>query len=223
MIRAPLARPTFRFLAPLVVAGCTTFTGSADDPVERSLTWFSYVAGDDIKAACGSGGPDRFRFVYNAVYDRQVRAYDLRFEAAGGATLDARARNRPGNLARFQLTNPLGPWELERSEASLTNEQADGIVTALKADEGTAPPSAGRQVKSNEFYWIVAACETGRFRLQLFEAERTDLAALVFARALLADDDTGIAFAPSRRVEGFDENAFYIKINANADGIVGRL
>ena len=215
-------RSTFlRALAPLFLAGCTTFTGSVDNPVERSFTWFSYVAGDDIRAACADGAPDRFRFVYNAFYERQVRAYDLR-TTSGGAELEARARNRPGNVARFQLNNPLGPWELERSTAVLDAAQTAAIERAFAADAAAAPPSAGRQVKSNQFYWIVAACRAGEFGLTVFEQGPSDLATLEFPGALLAHDGTGIAFAPVEPVEGFADGAFYIKINDSADGIVGQ-
>ena len=30
------------------------------DPLTRKFHWFSYVAGDDIRATCRPGDPDRF-------------------------------------------------------------------------------------------------------------------------------------------------------------------
>ena len=85
-------------LVLFVVTGCTTYTGSADNPLARSFTWFSYVAGDDIKAECTSESRDHFRFVYNANYEQQIRAYDLK-GVEGGADFAARARNESGNVA----------------------------------------------------------------------------------------------------------------------------
>jgi len=41
--------------------------GSADNPVNQSLNWFSYVAGDDIRAASVTVTPDDFRFFWNGV------------------------------------------------------------------------------------------------------------------------------------------------------------
>jgi hypothetical protein len=212
-------RPILRLLAPLLLAGCTTFTGSIGNPFERSFTWFSYVAGDDIRAACAAGEPDTYRIVYNAFYERQIRAYDLRIRDEG-AELLSRARNRAGNVARFQLNNPLGPWELERSEAVLDAAATATLVAAFARDAAAAPPSAGRQVASNEFYWIVAACRSGTFGLTVFEQGPSDLGALAFPPALLAHDSTGVALKPAERVEGFADGAFYIKINDTADGIV---
>lgn len=211
--------PLLRALVPLLLAGCTTFTGNVSNPFERSFTWFSYVAGDDIRAACTADAPDAYRFVYNAFYERQIRAYDLT-QAGDGAELLSRARNRAGNVARFQLNNPLGPWELDRSTVALDAAQAAAITEAFAADAASAPSSAGRQVASNQFYWIVAACRAGTFGLTVFDDRRTDLGALAFPEALLAHDGTGVAFEPVKPVEGFSDGAFNIKINQNADGIV---
>ncbi len=212
--------PAFLALAGAVVLGaCTGYTGSAANPLERSLKWFSYVGGDDIRDACRAGGRDHFRFVYNAVYEEQIRAYELQ-GVADGAQYVARARNEGGDVSKFQLSNPLGPWELERSEARLTNEQAAKIVNALSRDAASAPPSAGRQVGSDEFYWIVAACNAGSFRIWAFEQGPVELSELAFVPELLAYDRTGIPLREFKGFEGFDQNAFYIKINANADGIV---
>ncbi|MBO6783078.1 MAG: hypothetical protein JJ899_07385 [Alphaproteobacteria bacterium] len=205
--------------AAAILAACTTYTGSTDNPIERSLTWFSYVAGDDIRASCTAGSRDHFRFVYNANYEQQVRAYDLQ-GVEGGADYLARARNRPGNVARFQFSNPLGPWELDRSTARLTNAQAATIIDAFGRDAAAAPDPAGQQVKSNEYYWIVSSCNAGTFRIWVFDQDRVDLSGLAFVPELRAFDETGVAFREARRVEGFDDGAFYIKINSTADGTV---
>lgn len=205
--------------AALALAACTTYTGGVTNPVERSLTWFSYVAGDDIRNACRADSRDHFRFVYNAVYPRQIRTYELQ-GVESGAVYTARARNESGQVARFQLSNPLGPWELSRSNATLTNAQAADIVAAFGRDAARAPDSAGQQVASNEFYWIVSACNAGSFHVWVFDQDKVDLSGLAFVPLLRAHDETGIPFRDVEPVEGFDDNAFYIKINAAADGIV---
>jgi len=206
----------------LAVGGCTTYTGSADNPVERSFTGFSYVAGDDIKAACAPGSRDHFRFVYNANYEQQMRAYDLK-GVEGGADLVARARNESGNVARLSFSNPLGPWELDRAQTRLTNAQAANIIAALDRDAGSAPSAAGQQLASNTYYWVVAGCSAGNFRIWAFDQDKVDLSALAFSAALRGYDQTDVGFRAAKRVEGFADNVFYIKINATADGLVGRL
>jgi hypothetical protein len=214
----PKVRLTAVFVA-LVLASCATFTGTTDNPVERSFTWFSYVAGDDIKAACTATSRDHFRFVYNAVYAKQIRAYELK-GIEGGADFEARARNESGNVARFSFSNPLGPWELRRSEMRLTNVQASEIISALNHDATLAPSPAGQQLASNEFYWIIAACSAGSFQMSAFAQNKVDLSGLTFVPELLAYDETDVSFRKPKPVEGFADGAFYIKINSAADGIV---
>lgn len=217
-----MRRSVIPSIAAMLLAACTTFDGTADNPVERSLTWFSFVAGDDIRAACTVDGPDRYRFVYNAVYQRQIRVYELRPESLGAGYV-ARARGRAGNAARFQFSNPLGPWELRRSETRLTQAETAAILEGLQRDIAGAPASAGRRLRSNEFYWAVAACRAGDFRLHAFAQDRVALDALAFRAPLLAHDRTEVEFLPAERIEGFSDGAFEIKINATGDGIVGRL
>ena len=40
----------------VTLAACAS-RGPVDNAVVRSLTWFNYAAGTDIKAACGPGFP----------------------------------------------------------------------------------------------------------------------------------------------------------------------
>ncbi len=87
-------------LTALGVGACTAYQGTPSNPIEQSLTWFSFVAGDDIRAVCRAGEPDHYRFVYNGIYEVQIRAYELT-PTPGGAELTVRARGRSGLLNRF--------------------------------------------------------------------------------------------------------------------------
>ena len=210
--------PVFTVLS---VAACTTDTGSPQNPIERSLTWFSYMAGDDIRAACRPGSPDRFRFVYNAIFPVQIRGYELTPQP-GGAELVIRARGRSGNVSRFSFDNPFGPWEKIQGRAGLDNRTAANIVDAYAAAIATSPPSAGQRLRSNQYYWIVASCSGGSFTLKGFLHPRVDTNELEFAKLLLAHDQTGVPFRPAARVEGFTRNVFHAQINRTGDGLVGR-
>lgn len=205
--------------AGLAVLAACTYAGDTGNPVARALTWFSYVGGEDIRAACRVGGPDRFRFVYNGHYQLQIRAYDLE-AVPGGAELTARARGRSGDVSRFSFDEPFGPWTLDRAAAKLTNPQAAAIVSALSQAAGKAQPAAGQSMQSYEFYWIVAACSSGRFGLHVFRWPQMDIDTLPFVPLLLAHDDTGVPFQKTRQVEGMKQNAFGIKVNAAGDGLV---
>ncbi|MEP4377488.1 MAG: hypothetical protein ABJ215_11545 [Alphaproteobacteria bacterium] len=216
-----MRRLTLTTIAVLGLAACTTFKGSVDNPVERSLTWFSYVAGDDIRTACAANSPDQYRFVYNGVYERQIRAYDLRL-GADGAALTSRARNAAGNVLNFQLRSPLSPWELRRSDVQLTPADTSAIVEGLSRDVAAAPESAGQRLRSNKFYWTVAACQSGTFRLHAFEQDRVEIESLAFRKPLLAHDKTEVKILEAEQIEGFADNAFEIRINRTGDGIVGQ-
>src|SRR6185295_10649270 len=61
---------------------------NVDQPVVRSLNWFAYVAADDIRAACQPGGRNRLRLVYNALWEEQVRTYEVFLQPDGTAGLN---------------------------------------------------------------------------------------------------------------------------------------
>ena len=209
-------------LAALGASACTTYQGTPTNPVERSLTWFSFLAGDDIRAACRSGGADHYRFVYNGIYKVQIRAYELT-PTPGGADLTVRARGRSGVVNRFALDKPFGPWELLQSRARLDNPTAAAIVEAYARAVASSPPSAGQQFDSNEYYWIVASCSAGSFKLNAFLDPKVDINALEFPKRLLAHDESGVPFRKAEFVEGFDDNVFTIRINRAGDNLSGRL
>ena len=48
-----------------------------DQPVIRKFTWFSYIGADDIREKCKYSSNPQYRFVYNGVYNEQVRTYDI--------------------------------------------------------------------------------------------------------------------------------------------------
>jgi hypothetical protein len=208
--------------AVLGLSACTTYQGPPSNPIERSLTWFSFVAGDDFRAECRSGGPDRYRFVYNAIYKVQIRAYELT-PTPNGAELSVRARGRSGIVNRFNLNNPFGPWEMLQSRAEIDNPTAAGIVDAFAAAVASSPPSAGQQFDSNEYYWIVASCSGGNFALNGFVDPKVDINALEFPKRLLAHDDSGVPFRKAEFVEGFREDVFTLQINRTGDNLTGRL
>ncbi len=209
-------------LAVLGLSACTTFQGSTSNPIERSLTWFSFLAGDDIRASCEPGSPDHYRFVYNAIYQVQIRAYEL-IPTPGGAQLTVRARGRSGLVNRFSFDNPFGPWALTQGEAQLDNPTAAAIVDAYATAVEVSPSSAGQNLDSNEYYWLVASCSAGNFALNAFLDPKVDINALEFPKLLLAHDTTGIPFREAEFVEGFTDGVFTVRINRAGDNLSGRL
>ena len=68
----------------LVLSACTYRAGDEDNPIRRSFSWFSYLNADDLRSACTRGAPERYRIVYNAVWQEQVRTYDFIIHGNGG-------------------------------------------------------------------------------------------------------------------------------------------
>ena len=61
---------------------------NVDQPIVRSFNWFAYVGGDDIRAACRPGGRNRVRLIYNALWEEQVRTYEIFLQPDGTAGLN---------------------------------------------------------------------------------------------------------------------------------------
>src|ERR1700730_17704716 len=60
------SRARLAVLALLLVSGCVD--GSSAFPPFRSLGWFRYVDGADIRNDCGAVPCHRYRFGYNAIW-----------------------------------------------------------------------------------------------------------------------------------------------------------
>ena len=61
---------------------------SVDQLIVRSLNWFSYVASEDIRVGCQPGARSRMRLIYNALWEEQVRTYELFLQPDGTAALN---------------------------------------------------------------------------------------------------------------------------------------
>ncbi len=204
------------------LAACAT-SGPVDNPIAQRLTWFTYAVGADIRSACTATAPAQYRFVYNGQYERQLRAYDLSLGPGSGGELLARARGRRGDLRRFALDDPFGPWALTGSRRQVSAAEIQALTAALERDATAAPAAAGQRLNSYEFYWLVSRCLGGVFDLQAFVDPRVPHAALAFPTVLLRLDDTGVEFRPARRFEGQREDAFQLHINRDGTGLVGSI
>jgi hypothetical protein len=112
-------------LAGLLTGSCTYRQGMIEAPLARNYQHFSYVAGDDIRRDCRQGAATQYRFVYNAIWGEQVRAYDLRRSATGeGAILWSEIVEGGGVLSALDTANLLsskrdGSGRIRLSEARI--------------------------------------------------------------------------------------------------------
>ncbi len=188
----------FTILSVLLVgtlAGCAN-VAHVDTPIAGRLAWFAFLGGDDIRRQCRPGEPARYRFVYNAVFDEQVRAYDLT-RSDYGATLVARVPPAGASLIKLEGFRD-GETPRDRVVSTIDVEAYRAITRQLEADGFGGPTPTGRNFPSWDFYWMVSACAEGRFHIYAWRNNTPEFAALKFPALLLAQDKTGAPVNPVR-------------------------
>jgi hypothetical protein len=185
-------------LVPQGAAGQTRFEPKVDNPLTRSFYWFRYVGGTDIRERCASGGLNHIRLVYNAIWNQQVRAYDVALNGADGATLTARVLVNLGDLSSLEVRDwngLLDPWRGKRAETRLSAADVARLVSALQESGGFGPPPAGLELPSNDYWWTVASCRNGRWGFAAYHYPTDKFARVRFADVLFAADRTGVPVA----------------------------
>jgi hypothetical protein len=187
-------------VAAAAAAAACSYSGPTDNPIATSLTWFSYAGAGDIRRACAPGAPDRLRFIYNGLYDVQVRTYDVVQRSTGEAMLSTSVRGPADFVSGLSITDPLKPWRGFRGETPLRPPEVAALKRALTEDGFLAAPRVGLQLPSNEFYWLVAGCIDGRFQLNGWLYPSPGFARLTFPALLQRLDPLDVPFYAARGV-----------------------
>jgi hypothetical protein len=175
----------------LGLAGCAYQAGDESNPLARRATWFSFVAGDDLRAACHAGAPDRFRIVYNGVWAEQVRIYEV--GVAGPRQLDQRVLE-PMRADELSLSDPLKPWRGQAKSLTLSDAEYAALLRDLEQSGAYQSPNETLTLAAVDFYWVVASCHEGAFHLSAWRYPSLGFAQASFATWLGAIDTTGIPF-----------------------------
>lgn len=154
-------RPAFlSLLAAVLLTGSCAYEGEdIGNPFRRKVQWFSFVAGEDLAESCAAGSPERFRLVYNALWEQQVRIYE--WESAG--PLRVRVLRRGGNLIHLSPDDLLAPWRTEDFTADLNESARAGLDSALERSGAFGTPAAGLELPSHSYYWTSASCRRGKY------------------------------------------------------------
>jgi hypothetical protein len=184
-------RLTLGLLALLAVGACAYHGDQIGNPFVRRFQWFSYVGGDDIRAACAAGAADRYRLVYNGFWEEQVRIYELGL--SGPLELDQRTLDGL-DLSDVSSDDLAAPWRGQTARATLGPAQYDQLIAAFRASGLFEPPPIGLLLPSDGFYWTAVGCRQGRFYYNAWLYPSDRFAGLVFPRLLLAFDRTGVPF-----------------------------
>lgn len=216
-----LYRSLFTLLVVFFAASCT-YSGGSKDPVIRKFTWFSYVNGDDIRKVCADLGADRYRFVYNGIYQRQTRSYDVFFHSKKIAM----HVTGPANLKKMNINDGFAVWRGTREDLLVGKGELNIIKKALIASAALQPAPEGLRLYSDKFHWVVSACVEGKFYFNayLWNTERWDQ--MQFDDLLFALDVTGVElevphdYSPIEVWGGLDKaEPFLLEVGKN--GLVG--
>ena len=156
---------TFALLSP--AAWAQRPERNVEQPIVRSLNWFSYVAADDIRGACRPGGRSRIRLVYNALWEEQVRTYEIFLQPDGSAGLtigvltDQGAATNVSSIFVSEFGDITGPWRMRKAQRLLPPAETSELMGMLQASAAFGPPRDGLRLPDNDFWWTVASCRNG--------------------------------------------------------------
>jgi hypothetical protein len=183
-----------------------------DQPVVRSFNWFGHVGGEDIRAACQPGTRSHIRLVYNALWEEQVRVYDVFPQPDGTAGLDIGVLADQGNVAQLLLSTAgdvTAPWQMKKGQRLLSAAETTDLMGALQASAAFGPARDGLRLPDNDFWWTVSSCRNGVWGFQAYHYPTDGFA----TEKLYAWDNVPVAINKPRRLEpaefrrGFDSKS----------------
>jgi hypothetical protein len=199
------------FATALIVASWAAGVGHAqraernvDQPIVRSLHWFAYVGGDDFRSSCRVGARDRVRLVYNALWEEQVRTYEIFLQPDGTAGLTVGVLADQGKVTNIVIGEPAditGPWRMKRGQRLLDVAQTREIVASLESSAAFGPPRDGMRLPDNDFWWTVASCRKGVWGFQAYHYPTDGFANVRFAEKLFTIDNVPVPINRPRRLE----------------------
>jgi hypothetical protein len=175
-----------------------------EQPIVRSFNWFTYVAGDDIHGACGTDGRNRLRLVYNAIYNEQVRVYEIYLQPDGTAGMTVGVLADQGDVSNLSIADPsdvTNPWRMKRGQHLLNPGQTRELMALLQQSAAFGPPRAGLRLPDVDFWWTVASCVNGAWGFQAYHYPTDGFANVKFAPKLFSWDPVPVAVNPPRRLE----------------------
>lgn len=191
----------------LIVAGGASAQRAdrnVEQPIARSFNWFAYVGANDIREACKPGGRNRVRLIYNALYEEQVRTYEIFLQPDGIAGMNIGVLADQGNVSNLVIGNAadvLSPWSMKRGERLLSVDETRELVGLLEASAAFGPPRDGLRLPDNDFWWTVASCRNGVWGFQAYHYPTDGFANVKFAERLFAWDTVPVPVNRPRKLE----------------------
>lgn len=182
----------------VLLAGCAA-QGPADDTFNLRFRWLSYVQGDDIEAQCAPGAPARIRLIYNAIFTEEVRTFDLTAVDQGATSMATRMWRGSSaiTLKDGRIGSAIDP--ANSGEAYVGPEETRAIVEALDASGFYEPPPNGLLLRSDDYFWVGAACIDGVFMVQAYPFDQFDR--IRFAGLLAELDPIQRPLPPAKKLD----------------------
>jgi hypothetical protein len=177
---------------------------NVDQPVVRSVSWFGFVGGDDVRAACQPGTRSHIRLIYNALWAEQVRAYDLFLQPDGTAGLNVGVLADQGNVATLSISSGAditNPWRMKKGQRLLNVVETRDLMGALQASAAFGPPRDGLRLPDNDFWWAVSSCRDGVWGFQAYHYPTDGFANVRFADRLWSFDEVRVPINKPRTLE----------------------
>lgn len=181
---------------------------NVEKPIVRSFHWFDFVAANDIRAACVPGGRNHLRLIYNALWEEQVRAYEIFLQPDGTAGMNIGVLEGQGNVTTG-ITNMListpsdifAPWSMKGGQRILTVDETREFVGLLEQSRAFGPPPDGMRLPDNDFWWTIASCRNGVWGFQAYHYPTDGFANVKFSAKLFSWDKVPIPVNPPRKLE----------------------
>lgn len=181
---------------------------NVEKPIVRSFHWFDFVAADDIRAACVPGGRNRLRLIYNALWEEQVRAYDIFLQPDGTAGMNIGVLEGQGNvttgITNMLISNPsdiFAPWSMKGGQRLLSADETRELIGLLEQSHAFGPPRDGMRLPDNDFWWTVASCRNGVWGFQAYHYPTDGFANVKYSARLFSWDRVPVPVNPPRKLE----------------------
>ena len=193
-----------------VIVSCSYRGAELDNPVVRSLSWFSYADGDDLREGCGPGASDRIRLIYNGMWDgykyagpSQVRTYDIVALPGGqGAQMTTRIFGEANTLT-LSLSDPFSDLRGVKTEITLSAAEYAQLKRAPIESGFLEPPPYGLRLPSNRYWWLAVGCIDGHFHKNGWTYPSERFSRIRFADLVVRLDKTGVPPTPPQEPERF--------------------
>ena len=166
----------------------------------RTLGWFAYVGGRDIRETCANNENDQIRLIYNAIYTEQVRTYDLVVNPDNNSAELTSRVILPSPRVQVDWDAPLAPWNGVVERTSIDRTDVNRLRDALKRSGYFETAPVGLRLRSDNFYWVVSGCEDGKFHLNAFQAPTKRFERIEFPTVLFDLDMTDVPVNPARQL-----------------------